>query len=348
MKKLRICYLPFSENYEAPGDRRRLVFWAKLSGHELTSNLKEKCDLIVLSEKANFRDPLIKKNGAPVILDLIDGYLSPKSLNEDILRGLAKKLDRQVSGPWMRFSKNIEVIARAANAVICSSIEQKNVITPFNSNTHVILDSHSEIPFQSFRKRTDFIKHLSLFWEGLPYTAYGLRRINPTLVELNKKYKTELNCVTDVEYHRILGKYWTMSTQKSLNKKLKISSSRINVFPWSVTNLCLISAISHLALLPLNTEIPMQRLKPENRLLIMWRLGLPCVTSDSPAYIRLSNQITHSFTCSTTDEWLKNILRYTSVDLAESQVSQGQDYIREYHSDEVLLGKWNSAIASVL
>lgn len=348
MKKLKVCYLPFSNNHKAPGDRRRLVFWARLEGHELTSNLNERCDVIILSEKSNFRNPLIQKNGAPVILDLIDGYLSPTSRKEDTLRGLAKKLDGQVSGPWMRFSKNIEFIARTADAVICSSIEQKNIITRFNLNTHVILDSHSEIPFQNFRKRTDVIQQLNLFWEGLPYTAYGLSRINPALVELNKKFKIELNCVTDAESYRVLGKYWRVSTKKSLDKKLRIPSNQIKLFPWLATNLSSVSSDSHLAVLPLNTENPMQRLKPENRLLIMWRLGLPCVTSDSPAYIRLSKAIAHSFTCGTTDDWLQNIQKYMNSDMAESQVSQGQEYLRQYHNDEILLGKWNSAINSVL
>ena len=348
MKKLKVCYLPFSKNHEAPGDRRRVVFWARLTGHELTSNLNEKCDVIILSERSNFRNPLIQKNGAPVILDLIDGYLSPTSLIEDTLRGIAKKIDGQISGPWMRFSKEIELIARTADAVVCSSIEQSNIISRFNLNTHVILDAHSEIPFQSFRKRTDMTKHLNLFWEGLPYTSYGLSYLNPALVELNKKFTIELNCVTDAESYRVLGKYWRVSTKKSLDKKLKIPSNQIKLFPWSATNLSSVSSDSHLAVLPLNTENLMQRLKPENRLLIMWRLGLPCVTSDSPAYIRLSEKIAHSFTCHTTDDWLQNIQKYMNFDLAQSQVTKGQEYLREYHNDEVLIGKWNSAINSVL
>ena len=46
MKKLRIGYVPNSKNLDAPGDRRRIVFWAKARGHEIVTNLDDNFDAI--------------------------------------------------------------------------------------------------------------------------------------------------------------------------------------------------------------------------------------------------------------------------------------------------------------
>ena len=76
MKKLRIAYEPFSNDLSHPGDRRRVAFWAERRGHTLTTNLSEKADVIILSERADFGAFALKAPGTPIILDLIDGYLA--------------------------------------------------------------------------------------------------------------------------------------------------------------------------------------------------------------------------------------------------------------------------------
>ena len=45
MKKLRIGYVPINKALNAPGDRRRIVFWAKERGHEVVTNLEEKSEI---------------------------------------------------------------------------------------------------------------------------------------------------------------------------------------------------------------------------------------------------------------------------------------------------------------
>jgi hypothetical protein len=93
----------------------------------------------------------------------------------------------------------------------------------------------------------------------------------------------------------------------------------------------------------------MQRLKPENRLLIMWRLGLPCLTSPSPAYVRVARQAKVSVTCSSLDEWKENLNQILGdPDFAYGQALAGQNYLRENHNRELLLNKWDLAFESVL
>ena len=107
--------------------------------------------------------------------------------------------------------------------------------------------------------------------------------------------------------------------------------------------------LSNLAIIPIDTSVPIQRLKPENRLLIMWRLGLPCLTSDSPAYVRVSNEVETITACRNLDDWYQNALRLLSdPDLARIQVTRGQEYLRQTHSKDSLLKKWDLVFDSVM
>ena len=75
MSKLRIGYFPNRPDMGHPADRRRLVYWAKLRGHELIQDLDKKHDVLVLSGRANFTHWAKMENRSPLILDLVDGYL---------------------------------------------------------------------------------------------------------------------------------------------------------------------------------------------------------------------------------------------------------------------------------
>jgi hypothetical protein len=102
-------------------------------------------------------------------------------------------------------------------------------------------------------------------------------------------------------------------------------------------------------MIPIDLSVPMQRLKPENRLLIMWRLGLPCLTSPSPAYVRVGAHTSLTVACNNSQEWIENFDRLLKEpDYSKSIVIAGQNYLRENHNRTVLLNKWDLAFESVM
>jgi hypothetical protein len=105
MSRLKVGYLPLSQNLESAGDRRRVVFWANARGHEIVSNLHQKVDVIVASEKSDFNSPFLTDFKGPIVFDLIDAYLSPLNPYDDLARGLAKRL----SGQLQRRNKTIQL-----------------------------------------------------------------------------------------------------------------------------------------------------------------------------------------------------------------------------------------------
>ena len=350
MRKIRIGYWPLSNNLTAAGDRRRLVFWARARGHEIISDLSKKVDVLVASEKSNFSSEYFVKQNTPVIFDLVDAYLSPLNSREDLARGIAKRLSGQISGRVKPFSEHVREFCMASGAVICSSIEQEQVIKKFNLNTHVILDSHDEIPFIDAKLlKPREIGKSRLLWEGQPATIRGVRQISSVLYELTKSNDLCFDFVTDEQYFQYLGKYFKRNTKVLLQKDLKKISDHTSVIPWTLNNLIGTAQKSSIAMIPTDLSVPMQLLKPENRLLIMWRLGLPCLTSPSPAYVRVSDKAGTNSVCEDSSTWFERFQKLLSdPNFAYAEIQRGQNYLSQFHSKEILLEKWDRAIDSVL
>jgi hypothetical protein len=350
MKKLKIGYWPLSQNLNSPGDRRRLIFWAQSRGHEIITDLSQKVDVIVASENSDFNSAHFAKKRIPVIFDLVDAYLSPLSSSDDLARGIAKRVSGQISGGIKPFSHHIRDFCLNSNAVICSSIEQKELIQRYNTNTHVILDSHDEIPFiDASKARFQNLDLHRILWEGQPATIRGVKSISPALLELSKTISLRLDFVTDEKYFRLLNKYFESNTVNLFIKDLAPIANSVNIVPWTSSNLADCAIASEIAMIPIDLSVPMQRLKPENRLLIMWRLGLPCLTSPSPAYVRVGSHAGVTVACNSLQEWKENFNRLIADPKhAKREILAGQSYIIENHNRAILLNKWDLAFESVV
>ena len=350
MRKLKIGYWPLSPTFTSAGDRRRLVFWAQARGHTIVTDLSQGVDVIVASENADFNSPHFARKKVPIILDLVDAYLSPLNSFDDLARGLAKRITGHMSGGVKPFSHHVRDFCINSSAVICSSSEQEEIIERYNNNTHVILDSHDEIPLiDPPNPRTSKSDKHRILWEGQPATIGGVKIISSALLELSKTTALGLDFVTDERYFQFLNKFIERDTFNLLEKDLSQLIDLINVISWSTENLVERAKASSIAMIPIDLSVPMQRLKPENRLLIMWRLGLPCLTSPSPAYVRVARQAGVTAVCNTLEEWFVNFNRLLSdPDYAFGEIVAGQNYLRENHNQAILLKKWDLAFESVM
>lgn len=341
MRKLKIGLFPFSSNLQHPGDRRRVVSWAQSRGHELRLYEHKNVDLICISERANF-SALSKIKSVPKIFDLIDGYLATKPTKGDFLRGVSKSIFIQNKSLPKKFSHMVADSVSNVDLVICSSIEQKDTIEPFNRNVSIILDNHEEFPLLPF-KGSKNIEFKKLFWEGTTHTLGALK------ILLNSINNEDLiiKIVTDKKHKVIFDRYFEKDVIKFLKKSL--TNQKFEFDPWSITNVTSAAKQSDLAVLPVEMWDGLQYMKPENRLLIMFRLGMPSVTSGIPAYQRIERELGIGFTCANFAEWEILIKKYLAdQDLAEWQVKQGQKYISEMHTQEILFEKWDKAIWSLL
>ena len=349
MKTLRIGYVPNSKKLDAPGDRRRIVFWAKARGHEIVTNLDDKFDVLVLSERSDLGFFVNRKIKAPIIFDLVDGYLARESLAKDWFRGTSKVVTRQLSGLPRPFTQFVQDMCITASAVICSSPEQSELISKHSKNVHVILDSHDEIPWLEFQGNGDKFKtNRNLLWEGLPVTLGGIKNLSQPLIHENREYGTGIKFVTDQEYYRLLGQYFPASTGKLLSNLLGPMSRDTELISWNVENLVSSAKLSRAAIIPVMLSNKLQYFKPENRLLIMWKLALPTIVSATPSYRRVSNISGSDIVSKDNSEWAEKLTLLHNQDYAEDLVRRGQDYLKTNHTKEILLLKWDNAFESVL
>ncbi len=347
MKKLRIGYYSLSKDLSHPGDRRRIVFWVKARSHDLLINPKNPVDVVVVSEKADMQKAMNEHPGVPVVLDLIDGYLAREPMITDYARGISKVLTRQLGGFPKSYTKYTKQACFDASAVICSTPEQKATIAPYSPNVHIILDSHDELPLLNFQKVLPN-KTFQIMWEGMPYTLSGIKQAKSVLYDQNLHDRRVLKVITDPTYRKFLGKYLQRDTFTLLAGELGNDIRPDILIPWSIEALVSTAKNSNLAIIPINLSSPLQLLKPENRLLIMWRLGLPCLTSATSAYKRVSTVSGIDLICDSPLEWAKKSGEILSNSESGAEIiNRGQSYLKEFHSTEILLDKWDKAIGSV-
>lgn len=349
MVKLKIGYVPYSPDMGHPADRRRLVHWAKKRGHEITLDLDEKVDVLVLSGRADLTAWSRKKDRAPLILDLVDGYLGKEHLWRDWTRGVGKVLTGNISGFPRTYQKIVAEACSKAQAVICETVEQRETIVPYCANTHAILDFHEEFPMLPYRDSPSGEKFPSLMWEGMPFTAKGLLLLQDTFSEISKTRPISLTMVTDLTYPLFLGKYFYRGTERILGEIPKILGDRFTLSKWSLETVVATAKRSDLAVLPLDPAGTLNPLKAENRLLMMWRIGLPVLTSPSLAYNRVMAQTELDGVCSNPAEWLQKVNEMIeSPELRQRSVERGQQYIRDTHSEKIVLEAWDKLFESVV
>ena len=349
MSKIRIGYIPNSPDLGHPADRRRVVYWARKRGHEINLDINQKCDVLLLSGRADLTRWSELENRSPLILDLVDGYLGKEQIRKDWLRGTGKVITGQNSGRPRPYRKIVSEACQLAQAVVCETAEQRETILPYCMNTHTILDFHEEFPMIPFNRAAQNRNFPALMWEGLPFTARGLLLLKKSFLEISKDQPISLEMVTDLEYPLLLGKYFYRSTEKILQNIPEILGESFKLTKWNLEGVVEAAKRSHIAVLPLDPSGALNPLKAENRLLMMWRIGLPALASPSLAYTRVMSDTQIDGICRDSNDWKIKITKMMeSAELCQESVEKGQQYIRDTHSEEIILRAWDKLFESVL
>jgi hypothetical protein len=232
---------------------------------------------------------------------------------------------------------------------VCETVEQKETILPYCKNTHTILDFHEEFPMLPFNREVKTGNFPALMWEGLPFTAKGLLLLENSFSKIAKSHPISLEMVTDLKYPLFLGKYFSQDTETILQNIPKILGDNFKLTKWNLEAVVNAANRSHIAVLPLDPSGALNPLKAENRLLMMWRIGLPTLASPSFAYSRVMKDTQIEGICRDPSEWqLKLTELMESVELREESVEKGQQYIRDTHSKKLVLEAWDKLFESVL
>jgi hypothetical protein len=346
---MKIGYVPYSQDLQHPGDRRRINILADFENIEVRVENLVDIDVLVLSNSSNF-SKYLKKHDCPIIIDLVDAYLAEKPrFLEDFGRNILRSLNRKSSLRFLRYTSHLKYACKNADAVVVASIEQSKFIEDLNANVHIIIDDQSEMFLEGDScDEINVDDKKFLFWEGLGYT---LKHFKPISMELEKFLLTNnfyLKLLTNVKFHRWGGFLGTIHTVDLVKEIFPKAWMNIEVIPWSVVATTEAAKSSVLGIIPITMDDKFAMFKPENKLVSMWAMGLPVLCSPTHAYVRVTQDInaTDSLCHGDWEDKLNFLIKDSK--LREDLISKGKTYYKNNCTREKLQAKWLAAINSVL
>lgn len=346
--KRRIGYWPNKVDLNSPGDRRRYIFYAKeLDIPVHIASTKEIYDIVYLTMGCNITQWLDYKKAHPevkMVFEIVDSYFLEDLNFFTAVRGLVRYLIGRESKLYINYRRAIKKMLITADAVVCSTPIQKEYFRPYNRNVHISLDYFSN---DITHYKTDYSINgkLKLVWEGQSYTANNILHINEILEEL--KDEVELHIITDPEI-----KYPFKIFNKNTAKVLSSIPCDYYIHKWEKHTFSKIIAEMDLAIIPLGNDkhIVLTMNKPENKLLLFWQIGIPAITSTSPAYERVMDKAGLDLYCiDSKEEWISKIRNFIHASVQERKqlTCKASRYLENFHSREIVVQKWNDIFESL-
>lgn len=336
---MNFLYVTDREDFSYISDRRRAAGWARKREIRLVRSLNEPIHYAIFQITSDFR--LSKKINTPFILDMVDMYLARKEpLLKDVIRGLARK-DRFFRD--IRFSKKLEYICQNANSVVVGSEEQAKLVRKLNQNVHVILDNHEEFGSPQVLRTGNPVKdkEFNLVWEGLSSTLSHLFDQADSIIHFIRQTNSKLYILSNPKRYRFMDKYLESDTRKSIKKVFAQCIQNIYFIEWTQENLLSISNKMDFAIIPINLEDSFAEGKPENKLMIFLRLGLPVLMSPTSAYSRVARELGIENSLVEENDWGKVLNSKVLSRFSDFPSSNIQEWLVSSHNAQILDMKWD-------
>ena len=122
----------------------------------------------------------------------------------------------------------------------------------------------------------------------------------------------------------------------------------IEVHEWSEESVAAVATGCDIAVIPLPLDRPLEAGKPENKLVSFWRMGLPTITSSTPAYTRTRRPPARTSTCADEGAWVDALLRLIDDDDARANAgTDGRNFAESHYDDEALASAWDRMFESL-
>lgn len=347
---MRIGYAPYDHSLEAPGDRRRFVAWARARGveFEIVDAPKQGIDVAVVSLAGD----LTRWRDAPpetkVILDVTDDYLGlPDRGLKNRARGVAKFLSGELSRPILRYGDLLADACRRADIVVCTSEEQRARVVSVAGQDRVtiILDLYDT---EMAGAKRDYARAdgPSIAWEGQPYNVATLELVRRPLNELPPDLRPSVHLVSHAFYRPYARRFGRRSTRSVAEAALP--GFAVHLEEWDRSTIGSVIASCDVAIIPLDLDDPFARSKSAQKLVGLWAIGMPVVTSATPAYAQAMEAAGLDHVCRTDDDW-KRALTLLLADEGERRRAAyaGRAYVDAYASRDVMLSRWDDAMTAV-
>lgn len=349
-ESLLVGCIPNSPDYSHPQDRRRYVPYFKKRGIAFeTSDYEKDYDIVYISLIAdlnkwcNYKNKQLKKSkNVRIVFDLSDSYLATGYIS-DPLRSIYHYLSGRTASFRLSYKKTVLKMIEYTDVLICGSHEQKHLLDQYHHNVVVVRDYFLEdITLTKSNYKLSRPHELNILWEGFSHGNIEIFKMLKIILTNLYGFKVNIHFITDSEYCRIGASHLCRPTYSILKKIFSQSDVSFHLYDWNAVTFSSIAIACDFALIPIPNH-PKMMLKPENKLLLLWLMGLPVITSKTPSYARVMNDINEDYICSNREEWHNKI-----IDLASSQErreiymkSAGQ-YLQKYYTSDIIMKTWDT------
>lgn len=343
----RIGYAGYSRDFSVPGDRRRFAAFARVRGVPIEfAELDRPYDVAYVTYSSDLPGWVERKSREgdrlKLVFELIDAYFSETGLVRRLLKGTGRRLLGTDSKWSPDLRRTLISACETADAVVCSTEEQRETIRCYNSNVFLSFDYFGEelgTPKSDYRRSGK----LRIVWEGQSTTLPNLQVIREPLNDL--KDRVELHVVTDPHIHRYFGRFSAYPAMDALDG---IECEK-HFHRWDRATFSSDVTAADLAVIPIERSNALWWGKPENKLVMLWQLGMPVLTSATPAYARVMNAAQIDMTCDDFDDWRQSLERLIAA--PESELGEIGARCRRYaevaYSKELFVARFDEALASV-
>ena len=153
-----------------------------------------------------------------------------------------------------------------------------------------------------------------------------------------------LHLITAIEYRELAQRFWRRRTSRIAARHF----DHVRLYQWSEEMVSVIATACDLAVIPLPLDRPLERGKPESKLVSFWRMGMPTVTSSTPAYMRAMREAGQDLHCDSEGKWAEVLLRLIEDPEEREQAAMaGRAFAEREYGDERLLEAWDRVLESL-
>ncbi len=339
---MKIRYLGSNNTHVEAVDRRRgFGAISHIEGIEVVGDMS--FDLVFVGAGGDLARALELKRSKPcsgLIFDYANHYLEEENRLKALLRPLLHSAFSGYALYFRGYKALILELMSLADKVVCSSSYQQIYLKTKGIEATVITDIFDwelDIPNQIEEKPAH-----KFIWEGKAFNLDALLKLAKVV---NAFPEIPLSVLTDEKF----GGYGATQTfGKSVEKELNTLFHSATYVPWNSSVLIEELNQSTLGLLPINLASSVGNAKPENRLILFWRFGVPALTSPLPSYKDLADRTGVDFICADDGTWIKRIKEFTEAsDQHLAQAKFLKAFADEYYSEAVILDKWRNVLAAV-
>jgi glycosyltransferase involved in cell wall biosynthesis len=345
---MRLAYAPYDASLDAPGDRRRFVAWAKDRGadFEVVDRPRAGIDVAVVctaADLARWRDAPV---GMKVIYDITDDYLGlPDTGLKNRARGLAKFVSGELSRPTLHYRALMVQMCRRADVVVVTSEDQRAHVEQLagHHDVRIILDCYDA---DTVDRKRDYALSGSprLAWEGLPFNVHTLALLREPLAAMADDLRPALHVVTQPTFRPYARRFGRRSSQAIAERALP--DIEVVCHRWERSTLADAVAACDVAVIPLPLADGFAHSKSAQKLISLWAMGMPVVTSATPAYEEAMRGAGLELACRTTDDWTRALTTLLSdEDARRSAAHAGRAYVERHASREIMLSRWDELLS---